>query len=169
MAPPRRFTLLLIATVGFEAFRFGAGTFRVLLDLPARHHIGPVAFAAFSRATDLSPIGIVLYVLYGFGGALFTGATWFFASRVGAPIPVRRLAGVASIASVAILAATTQAAPLMFRVGASPDDATALADLLDRFTLWTDLRIACADLSFFCVLAALAQLALERQRPGAPA
>ncbi len=161
--PPRRFTLLLIATVGFEAFRFGAGTFRVLLDLPARHRIGPVAFAAFSRATDLSFTGIVIYVVYGFGGALLTGATWFVAVRVAAPSVVRRLAAIASIASVSVLAATTQAAPLMFRVGAAPDDPAALADLLDRFSAWTNLRIVCADLSFFCVLSALGYLALKRQ------
>jgi hypothetical protein len=158
---PRKLTRLLVVTTAFEAFRFGAGTFRALLDLPARHVIGPVAFAAFSRATDLSPTGIAFYVLYGFGGLLLTGATWIGAARVGAPRVVRRLAATAALSSLAILAFTTQAAPLMFRIGKSPDESGVLADLLDRFTVWTNLRIVLADLSFFCVLSALAYLALR--------
>jgi hypothetical protein len=156
----RRLTWLLIATTAFEAFRFGSGTFRALLDLPARHRLGPVAFAAFSRATDLSSRGVVTYVIYGFGGALLTGATWIVAVRGRAPIAIRRLGAVACLASLAILAFTTQAAPLMFRVGSAPDDPAVLGPLLDQFTVWTNLRIACADLSFFCMLAALARLAL---------
>jgi hypothetical protein len=157
-----RFMLLLVATTGFEGFRFGAGTFRALLDLPARHQIGAVAFAAFSRATDLSPTGISLYVLYGFGGAILTGATWLVAIRVRAPIRVRRLMAVATTCSIVILLLTTQAAPLMFRIGAAPDDPELLGPLLDRFVLWTNLRVACADLSFLSVLASLAHLALRR-------
>lgn len=46
-----------------------------MIDLPARSRIGPIAFAEFSRATDLSTAGMVFYVLYGVGGALLTGAT----------------------------------------------------------------------------------------------
>ena len=159
-------TLLLIVTTGFEAFRFGAGTFRALLDLPARHRIGAVAFAAFSRATDLSPAGIVIYVIYGFGGAVFTGACWLIAGKVKAPVVVRRLMAVATTCSIAILVLTAHAAPLMFRVGASSDDPQVLTCLLDQFTVWTNLRIALADMSFLAVLSALGYAALRR--PEAP-
>ena len=160
---PKSFTLLLAATTGFEGFRFGAGTFRVLLDLPARHQIGAVSFAAFSRATDLSPRGIAIYVMYGLGGAALTGLTWFTAGRAKAPTSIRRLCAIAFACSILILLFTTQAAPLMFRVGAS-EDAQALATLLDRFTVWTNLRVACADVSFVCMLSALSLLALRQPR-----
>jgi hypothetical protein len=153
---------LLVATTAFEALRAGAGSFRVLIDLPARHRIGPVAFAELSRATDLSTAGIVFYVLYGFGGALLTGATWIAATRVEAPRAIRLLTAVAFVSSLAILLLTTQAAPLMFRIGSSPNDPALLADILDRFTIWTQLRVLCADQSFGAMLAALTILASRR-------
>src|SRR5579871_5384628 len=102
----------------------------MLLDLPARHVVGPVAFGEFSRATDLSRTGVVFYVVYGFGGALWTGASWFAASRAKAARPIRRLLAVACVCSLAVLVLTSQAAPLMWRVGATPNDATMLAELL---------------------------------------
>jgi hypothetical protein len=151
----KRFWLLVAVTTGFEGLRAGAGLFRALLDLPARSTIGPVAFAQLSRATDLSPRGVVFYVLFGFGGLVLTAATWIVARRSGAPRPVRRLAGLACLCSLAILAMTTQAAPLMFRVGSAPDDPAVLASLLDRFTMWTDLRILAAIVSFAAMLTAL--------------
>src|SRR6185369_14492694 len=129
---------------------------------PARHRVGPVAFAAFSRATDLSTAGIVFYSLYGFGGALLTAATWIAASRTRAPRPVRTLAGTAFICSVLVLVLTTQAAPLMWSVGSAPDDPVLLARLLDRFTFWTALRLSLVDLSFLAVLSALTLLAVSR-------
>ena len=54
-----RLVLVVAAATVFEGIRAGAGTFRLLLDLPARHRLGPGAFAAFSRATDLSAFGVV--------------------------------------------------------------------------------------------------------------
>jgi hypothetical protein len=163
-APPaRRLPLVLALTTAFEGIRAGAGTFRLLLDLPARHSVGAVAFAAFSRATDLSTAGIVFYSLYGFGGAVLTGAAWVTASRMRAPRPVRTLAGVAFICSVLVLVFTTQAAPLMWSAGSAPDDPTRLGHLLDRFTFWTALRIGLADLSFLSVLSALTILAIEHR------
>lgn len=64
--------------------------------------------------------------------------------------------------SLLILALTTQAAPLMFRVGSSLNDPARLADLLDHFTMWTVPRILCADVSFFAMLAALTTSAWRR-------
>jgi hypothetical protein len=152
--------LMLAVTTVFEGIRAGAGTFRALIDLPARSRIGPVAFAEFSRATDLSTAGIVFYAFYGFGGAILTGATWLLARRTAAAPSIRRLAAFAFINSFLVLLMTTQAAPLMRRVGSSRD-AAVLADLLGRFTLWTELRILCVDLSFLCIVAALAACALR--------
>jgi hypothetical protein len=150
-------------TTGFEGLRAGAGTFRVLLDLPARAAVGPVAFAAFSRATDLSTAGVAFYAAYGLGGALLTGATWIVAARARAPRVLRRLAAVAAVSSLLVLALTTQAAPVMWKVGSSPSDPALLADLLDRFTRLTILRVACVDVSFLAMLSALAITALRAQ------
>jgi hypothetical protein len=157
--------LLLAATSAFEGIRAGAGTFRLLLDLPARHRVGPVAFAAFSRATDLSTAGIVFYSAYGFGGAILTAATWIVASRARVRRSVRALGAVACFCSVMVLALTTQAAPLMWRVGSATNDPEQLTQLLDAFTFWTTLRVGLADLSFLAIVSALTMLALDRQTP----
>ena len=149
----------------FEGLRAGGGTFRALLDLPARTRIGPLAFAAFSRATDLSTVGVIYYVVFGIGGALLTATTWLIARRSQAPRVVRRLLGVSAIASLFVLVLTTQAAPLMWQVGSASPEAALLGSLLDRFAAWTMARIVCVDVSFGSVLGALTFLALPRTRP----
>ena len=164
----RVLTWLLAVTAGFEGIRAGAGTFRMLIDLPARAQIGASAFADFSRATDLSTGGYIFYVFYGLGGALLTGATWIVARRTRAPLVIRRLSAFAASCSLLILAMTARAAPLMWRIGSGTDGRDVLRDLLDRFTFWTDLRIVAADLSFVAILGALTSLALApRPHPAA--
>lgn len=152
--------LVLALTTLFEGLRAGAGTFRLLLDLPARHQVGPVAFAAFSQATDLSVRGVAFYALYGFGGASLTGLAWLAARRLQADRSIRLLLGCAFVSSLLVLVLTTQAAPLMWAVGRTRDPAL-LRDLLDRFTFWTTLRIGVVDLSFLAVVSALVHLAAK--------
>ncbi|HVV51806.1 MAG TPA: hypothetical protein VHO06_19215 [Polyangia bacterium] len=146
----------------FEGFRAGAGTFRVLLDLPARGRLGALAFAEFSRATDLSTTGVVFYVVFGVGGALVTGLAWLIAARRQAPALIRRLLATSAVASLLVLLLTTQAAPLMWRIGSAPPAPVLLADLLDRFTAWTVARVVCVDVSFAAALTALTLVALPR-------
>jgi hypothetical protein len=55
----------------------------------------------------------------------------------------------------ALLLLTIRAAPLMWRIGSSPDDPTTLAALADAFVAWTLPRIVLADLSFAMVLTAI--------------
>ncbi len=132
----------------------------MVIDLPARAAVGPVAFADFSRATDLSTAGYVFYALYGIGGVLLTCGTWLVARRAPAPLVIRRLSALASCCSLLILAMTARAAPLMWRVGSGSTDAGVLMGLLDRFAFWTNLRIVAADLSFLAILSALGYVAL---------
>jgi hypothetical protein len=163
---PTKRTIVLAAAIAaaFEGLRAGAGTFRALLDLPARTRVGPLAFADFSRATDLSTVGVVFYMVFGIGGAFVTALAWLIARRGQAPTVVRRLLGVSAIASLLVLVLTAQAAPLMWRVGSAPPDPLLLRSLLDRFTAWTMARIACVDVSFAAVLGALTVFALPRTR-----
>jgi hypothetical protein len=158
---------LIACTTAFEGIRAGAGTFRMLVDLPARFRLGTVAFAEFSRATDLSTAGFIFWALYGIGGAVLTGATWW-ALRRSAPTAVRRLTALAALSSILILVLTTQAAPLMLRVGSSPNDEALLSHLLEPFVSWTIFRILCADASFCAMLTALTLLALGAQKATCP-
>ncbi|MEO8182461.1 MAG: hypothetical protein ABI895_26795 [Deltaproteobacteria bacterium] len=75
------------------------------------------------------------------------------------------MTGFSCVGSVVVLILTTQAAPLMWRVGSTMNDPAALADLLDRFTFWTTLRIGCVDLSFLAMVSAMTILVIERRVP----
>jgi hypothetical protein len=156
------FRALLAATVAFEGIRAGAGTFRALLDLPARWEIGPVTFAVLSRATDLSAAGIAFYSVYGIGGFVLTLAAWILGLRAGTTRTVKVLTGLAALCSALILVLTVQAAPLMFSIGASPDDPVVLTRLIEPFVFWTNLRIVLTVISFGAVLLALTTLAGSR-------
>jgi len=118
----------------------------------------------FSRATDLSTTGVAFYVLFGLGGAVITCWTWLIAVGSDTPPVIRRLLATAAISSLLILVMTVQAAPLMWRVGSSTPDPALISNLLDRFTMWTVLRVACADVSFLAVLSAFTVAAIPRSK-----
>jgi hypothetical protein len=150
----RTLASLLVVTTAFEGFRAGAGTFRMILDLPARTVIGPAAFAAFSRATDLSTAGVAFYAIYGVGGAVLSIALWIAAMRARMARIDLLLIGLSVLCSLGVLVFTTQAAPLMFAIGAATDEAQ-LPALIERFVFWTNPRIVLVDLSFVALLAVL--------------
>ena len=161
----RRFILTLALALGVNALWAGAVLFRVLIDLPARHRIGPMGFAELSRATDLSA-GLVFYPAAAVGSAVLSVLTWFVARRTNAPRPIRVATGVAATCTILVLALTTQAAPLMFRIGSAAADPTLIEDLADRFTWWTNLRAASAAVAAAALLYALTACALANSFAG---
>jgi Na+-driven multidrug efflux pump len=146
--------LVLAPVALFEGLRAGAGTFRAIVDLPARFELGPLAFGAFSKATDLSTRGVVFYVVFGVGGLVVTALAFGAAWRLKASRAARAALLLSCLCSVLVLLATTQAAPLMWKLGASQDPAL-IRSLLDRFVVWTQLRVVLVDVSFLAVLAAM--------------
>ena len=68
------------------------------------------------------------------------------------------------LSALLVLVFTTQAAPLLWRIGSAPADPVLVAGLLDRFTAWTVARVVCVDISIAAVLVALAFLAWPRGR-----
>jgi len=161
----RSLVLLLAVAAGVNLLWAGAVIFRVLVELPARSTIGPVAFAALSRATDLSR-GLVFYPFAGIGSAMLSSAVWLLARRARAPRSLQRYAGVAGVSTLLVLVVTMRAAPIMFRIGSSPNDPAALASLADRFARLTYLRAALAAVAALALLAALTACALGvEERP----
>ena len=61
----------------------------------------------------------------------------------------------AALTSIGHFLTTSQAAPIMLRVGKTPDDEALLAPLLDRFVRWSEVRAALQVLTFFVLLWAL--------------
>lgn len=152
--------VLLGVAAGVNLAWAGAVTFRVLIDLPARHRIGPVAFASLSRATDLAG-GLVFYPTAAIGSAILAVAVCLVAMRTRAPGYLRRPAAAAMASTLFVLAVTTRAAPIMFRIGSSPDDPAVIAPLADRFAAITDLRAILADAGAVALLWALTACAVR--------
>jgi hypothetical protein len=76
-------------------------------------------------------------------------STAWAAFRTRAPKTARRLVLLAAVCSTAIVVLTIPQAPLMWRIGSSPNDPAVLAELADRFVAWTVLRFVLADVSFW--------------------
>jgi hypothetical protein len=57
--------------------------------------------------------------------------------------------------SIGHFLATSRAAPIMLRVGKTPDNEALLSALLDRFSFWHALRATLQILTFFVLLWAL--------------
>ncbi len=132
----------------------------------AERSLDPVAYATIERAINLTPPALVLYPILGIGGAVVTCAALVVALRQQAARSIRIALGVAAAASLLVLAATTQAAPAVFQVGATPDDDPArLIQFLDRFHDWSLVRAPFIVLTFWATLAALGLQAMRRQEP----
>jgi hypothetical protein len=80
--PTRRASWLPLAAVVANGLLVGAGLDQSVKQLPARHRIGPAAFAAYSQAADLRN-GIPWYAILGLGTAALT----LLAATVGAATP----------------------------------------------------------------------------------
>jgi hypothetical protein len=132
------------AAVAFEGLRAGVGLLRLALDFPARAAMGPLAYADYFRATDLTVRGVVFYAVFGFGGLALTGALWLKSRQ--------RLAAVAALASLVILLLTTQAAPIAFQVKVATDPAV-LDGLFDHFIAWSVPRLLLTWVSFGALVA----------------
>src|SRR5580658_9549134 len=91
-----------------------AGGFnRTLVEMPAWRHLGPEAWAAFSRLADLGN-GRIIYPAAGIGGTVLTLAAaiaFRFSPRrpLWAAVPVYG----AALMDICVLLLTTQAAPVM--------------------------------------------------------
>jgi hypothetical protein len=157
----RTFLGLLACATGVALLSAGGGTFRALVDLPARYRLGSIAFAEFSRATDLSR-GLVYYPTEAIGGTLLIAATSWAGWRAGAPRLVRWLMAGALLSKLLILAITTQAASIMWRIGSSPNDAALREALTERFVSLTYVRIVLGDAAGIALLGALSACAMRK-------
>ena len=119
--------MLLTVAAGVNLVWAGAVILRVVVDLPARHRIGSIAFAELSRATDLAT-GLVFYPVSAGGAALLAGASAVAAATTRASSRIRRASIMAAACTAMVLALTTLAAPIMFQIGSSPNDADVLIE-----------------------------------------
>jgi hypothetical protein len=127
---------------------------KVIVQLPARHRMGAVAYAAYARAADLGN-GVVFYAVTGIAAAVLTAAAFGLALARSTPETARVLLAVAAGLSVLHSAATGRAAPLMFRIGSAGDAKAVLEPLLARFARWSAVRTALQAATFVVLAAAV--------------
>lgn len=144
-------SLVTLATA-VDGVLAGASLDQSIKQLPARHRLGVLAFAAYSRASDQAN-GVAWYAALGIGGAVLTLAA---SVLVRASDKQRRrllLAGGLSIAHTLI---TARAAPINFSQRSVGDDERALERILDRFERWQTARAILQLATFLAMLRALA-------------
>src|SRR5262252_124281 len=127
---------------------------RLLVVLPARTPLGPVAYAQFARVSDLGP-GRIVDPVMGIGGFALTFAAFGAAMLSPTRRRTRMLLGAATGVAMLVGITTLMAAPTMWRVGGAPDDPAVLSPLLQQFVAWSTARMALNQLVFIVTLAAL--------------
>lgn len=146
--------ILTVAAVATDGMLAGASLDQSLKQLPARHRIGAVAYAAYAQAADLGP-GVLWYAILGVGAAVITigAAAAAVAQHVAVPVSVPLT--VAAALSILHSLATTQAAPTMFSQRRMPQTEQALGAVFARFARWQTIRVTLQVLTLAAVVWAL--------------
>lgn len=145
---------LIVAATALNGLLGGISFDGALVKLPTRRRIGAVAYATFARGNDLGN-GLWVYPSTAIGAALLTIVATIVAyvERTSAAVLVPLT--IASLISIGHFVATSQAAPVMLRVGKTPDDEGLLSPLLDRFARWHAVRATLQVITFVILLWAL--------------
>jgi hypothetical protein len=145
---------LIIAATALNGLLAGMSFDGALVKLPARRRIGAVAYATFARGNDLGN-GLWVYPSTAISAAVLAILATIVAYAEHASAVLLVPLSIATLISVGHFLATSQAAPIMLRVGKTADDETLLAPLLDRFARWSEVRATLQVLTFFVMLWAL--------------
>lgn len=147
------FTLILAATI-VTGLLAGISIDKSVVQLPARHRMGVVAFAAFSRANDLGT-GLIVYPVLGIGAALLTMLAAVTAYLQGTALaqawPLYTSAVLALLHSVT----TARAAPNMLSLRQPNIGEAKLTEALNRFARWHNLRAGLQLINFIMLVWAM--------------
>jgi hypothetical protein len=146
--------VLIVAASALNGLLAGISFDGTLVKLPARHRIGAIAYATFARGNDLGN-GIWVYPATAIGAALLTVVATLVGYLEHESTALLVPLSIATLTSIGHFVATSRAAPVMLRVGKTPDDEAVLATLLDRFARWHAVRATLQVLTFFVLLWAL--------------
>ncbi|HEV2460471.1 MAG TPA: hypothetical protein VGS80_19115 [Ktedonobacterales bacterium] len=142
---------LIVAATALNGLLAGLSFDGALVKLPARRRIGAVAYAIFARGNDLGN-GLWVYPATAISAAVLTIVAAIVAYVEHAPATLLVPLSIAALMSIAHFLTTSRAAPIMLRVGRTPDDEALLAPPLDRFARWSEVRAALQVLTFFVML-----------------
>jgi hypothetical protein len=125
-----------------------------IVQLPARHRMGVVAFAAFSRANDLGN-GLLAYPVLGIGSAILTIMAAIAAYWQGTSLTDAWMLYVSVLLTLLHTFSTTQAAPNMLSLRQPINDEKTLTLTYSRFEKWHTVRAVLQVLNFLTLILAL--------------
>lgn len=141
---------------------------RTLVEMPACRHLGPEAWAAFSRWADLGN-GRIMYPVAGIvGTVLILAAALTFRLSRRRPLAVAIPLYGAALLAICVMLTTTQAAPIMLSLHRIGNDPQALRQAFEGFYRWDSIRAVigalegCAEI---WALVALLSLPVGNQLP----
>jgi hypothetical protein len=146
--------ILTFAATVMTGLLAGASLDKSVVQLPARHRMGVVKFAAFSRANDLGN-GLIAYPVLGLGSALLTIAAAFVVYWQGASLTEGWSFYVSAFLTLLHTFSTTRAAPHMLSLRQSVNDEKTLTLIFNRFEKWHTLRAVLQALNFITLVWAL--------------
>jgi hypothetical protein len=148
-------TLILIVTaLIMTGLLAGASLDKSVVQLPARHRMGVVKFAVFSRANDLGN-GVIAYPILGIGSALSTITAALAAYWQGLSFTVAGPLYLSALLAVLHTISTTQAAPTMLQLRQPIHDEKTLILIFRRFERWHNVRMVLQVLNFITLIWAL--------------
>jgi hypothetical protein len=144
------FILILAATV-LTGLLAGISLDKAIVQLPARHRMGVIGFAAFSRANDLGA-GLIVYPVLGIAAALFTILAALVVFLQGTSLTHAWPLYISALLALLHSIATSRAAPNMLSLRNTTDDEALLTGALDRFARWHTVRAVLQLLNFLMLL-----------------
>ena len=155
------FILILAATV-LTGLLAGISLDKAIVQLPARHRMGVIGFAAFSRANDLGA-GLIAYPVLGISAALLTISAALAAFLQGTPLTPAWPLYISALLALLHSVTTAHAAPNMLSLRQPTNDKAVLTGTLNRFAKWHNLRAFLQLLNFLMLVwAAVAYIIVHR-------
>jgi hypothetical protein len=155
VSPPAAWVGLVVLATAVDGVLAGASLDQSVKQLPARRHIGALAFSAYSRASDLAN-GVPWYAALGIGGAGLTLAAAGGALVLGVSDNQRLPLVLAGLLAIAHSLMTARAAPINLSQRSAAGDEQALKRIFDRLERWQTVRAVLQLATFLFMLWALA-------------
>jgi hypothetical protein len=146
--------ILILAATIVTGLLAGASLDKAIVQLPARHRMGVVGFASFSKANDLGN-GLIVYPALGISAALLTIIAALTAFMQGTPLEHIWPLYISALLAVLHSITTSRAAPNMLSLRQSTKEESILIETFNRFAKWHSLRAILQLLNFVMLVWAI--------------
>src|SRR5262245_35205444 len=143
--------ILILAATVITGLLAGASLDKAIVQLPARHRMGVISFASFSRANDLGN-GLLVYPALGIFAALLTIIAALAPFVQGNPLTRAWPVYIAALLAVLHSITTTRAAPNMLSLRQPTNNEATLTEKLNRFTAWHNVRAVLQVFNFLMLV-----------------